>query len=112
MNSNPTQLDINEQILIETRVTNEGPSLVLAYLFWFFLGIVSAHRFYLGRPLSAVLQILSYFIAIGLIWLLVDAFLIPGMARDKRDVLRQRMIQERLAMHGQDALAQRTSQGA
>ena len=109
MTSDPNQLDINEQILIETRVTNEGPSLVLAYLFWFFLGIVSAHRFYLGRPLSAVLQILSYFIAIGFIWLLVDAFLIPGLARDKRDVLRQRLIQERLAMHGQHALAQRTT---
>ncbi len=109
MTTSSDQLDINEQILIETRVSNEGPSLVLAYLFWFFLGIVSAHRFYLGRPLSAVLQILSYFIAIGLIWLLVDAFLIPGMARDKRDVLRQRMIQERLAMHGQQALAQRTA---
>ncbi len=103
MTREPPTLDINEQILIETRVTNDGPSLVLAYLFWFFLGIVSAHRFYLGRPVSAALQILSYFIAIGLIWLLVDVFLIPGMARDKRARMRARMVEERLALHAQAA---------
>ncbi|WP_035714843.1 TM2 domain-containing protein [Azorhizobium doebereinerae] len=90
-------LDLNEQILIETRLANDGPSLVLAYLFWFFLGIVSAHRFYLGRPGTAVLQILTFFIGIGFLWLLVDVFLIPGLARDKRDRMRSRMIAERLA---------------
>jgi len=89
-------LDINQKILIETRVANDGPSIVLAYLFWFFLGIVSAHRFYLGRPGSAVLQILSYFIVIGFIWLLIDIFLIPGLVRDKRDKLRQRMMLDAL----------------
>jgi len=89
-------LDINQKILIETRVANDGPSIVLAYLFWFFLGIVSAHRFYLGRPGSAVLQILTYFIAIGFIWLLIDIFLIPGLVRDKRDKLRQRMMLDAL----------------
>ena len=89
-------LDINQKILIETRVANDGPSIVLAYLFWFFLGIVSAHRFYLGRPGSAVLQILTYFIVIGFIWLLIDIFLIPGLVRDKRDKLRQRMMLDAL----------------
>ncbi|OYX07986.1 MAG: hypothetical protein B7Z15_15495 [Rhizobiales bacterium 32-66-8] len=89
-------LDINQKILIETRVANDGPSIVLAYLFWFFLGIVSAHRFYLGRPGSAVLQILSYFVVIGFIWLLIDIFLIPGLVRDKRDKLRQRMMLDAL----------------
>ncbi len=101
MTTDPRALDINEQILIETRVTNDGPSLVLAYLFWFFLGIFSAHRFYLGRPVSAIIQILTYFIAIGLIWLLIDVFLIPGMARDKRDRIRERMVRERLAQKAQ-----------
>jgi TM2 domain-containing membrane protein YozV len=89
-----TGLTTQDRILIEQRVTNQGPSMVLAYLFWFFLGLVSAHRFYLGRPLSAVLQILSFFIIIGFIWLLVDIFLIPGMVREKQDQIREQLGRE------------------
>lgn len=85
-------LDTNQQMLIEQRVTNDGKSILLAYLFWFFLGIFSAHRFYLGRPGSAILQILTYFILIGFVWLLVDAFLIPGMIRKSNDDMRQRLM--------------------
>ena len=58
-------LSTEQQMLIEQRVTNDGPSTVVAYLLWFFLFIVSGHRFYLGRPGSAILQILSYCILIG-----------------------------------------------
>ena len=54
-------------------------SVVVAYLLWFFLWFVSAHRFYLRRPGSALLQICSYFILVGFVWLLIDALLIPGM---------------------------------
>jgi TM2 domain-containing membrane protein YozV len=66
-----------------------------AYLLWFFLGGVSAHRFYLGFRTSAIIQLmltpLGYAMlwsksSAGLllvpaagIWILVDAFLIPGM---------------------------------
>lgn len=84
-------LDTNEKLLIETRLVNEGPSMTLAYVFWFFLGIVSAHRFYLGRPGTAILQILLFFVAIGFVWLFVDLFLIPGMVRAKQDDLRRRL---------------------
>ncbi len=81
-------LTTEQQLLIEARITNAGPSVVVAYLYWFFLWFVSAHRFYLGRPGSAVLQILSYFILVGFIWILVDIFLIPGMVRARQDRLR------------------------
>lgn len=84
-------LTTEQHLLIETRVANEGPSIVVAYLFWFFLGILSAHRFYLGRPGTAILQILSFFVLIGFVWLLVDLFLIPGMVRSKQQELRQRL---------------------
>jgi len=83
-------LSTEEKLLIETRVGNEGPSIVVAYLVWFFLWFVSAHRFYLGRSTSAILQILSYFILIGFVWILIDIFLIPGMVRDRQQVLRER----------------------
>ncbi|HZF33358.1 MAG TPA: TM2 domain-containing protein [Candidatus Angelobacter sp.] len=70
-------------------------SAVVAYLLWFFVGMLGAHRFYLGRIGSGiailVLTILSWilaFVAIGLllliipgIWVLIDLFLIPGMVR-------------------------------
>jgi TM2 domain-containing membrane protein YozV len=85
-------LTTEQQLLIEMRVANEGPSTATAYLLWLFLWFISAHRFYLGRPGTAVLQILSYFIAIGFIWLLIDAFLIPGMIRQRQDEIRLRMM--------------------
>ncbi|HEX6740795.1 MAG TPA: TM2 domain-containing protein, partial [Sphingomicrobium sp.] len=81
-------LSTAELTLIEQRGTNDGPSAGVAYLLWFFLGWISAHRFYLGRPGTAILQILSCFILIGFIWILIDAFLIPGMIRDKRNEIR------------------------
>ena len=78
-------------------ITNDGPSTGVAYLLWFFLALFSAHRFYLGRPGSAVLQILSYFVLIGFLWVLIDAFLIPGMVRQKKQAMRERMTMEALS---------------
>jgi TM2 domain-containing membrane protein YozV len=86
---NDMALSTAELTLIEQRVTNDGPSTGAAYLLWFFTWWVSGHRFYLGRPGTAILQILSYFILVGFIWVLIDAFLIPGMIRDKRNEIRQ-----------------------
>ena len=31
--------------------------MLIGYLFWWFLGFVGAHRFYLDRPVSAVIMI-------------------------------------------------------
>lgn len=68
-----------------------------AYLHWFFGGGLSAHRFYLGYPASAIIQLMltpiSYVLLmnkspVGLMvasaascWLIGDAFLIPGLLR-------------------------------
>lgn len=83
-----------ELSLVEQRVSNDGPSVAVAYLLWFFLWFVSGHRFYLGRPGTAILQILSYFVLIGFIWALIDAFLIPGMIRDRNNEIRHRVMTE------------------
>ncbi|HEY3797741.1 MAG TPA: TM2 domain-containing protein [Caulobacteraceae bacterium] len=101
-------LDATQLMLIEQRVTNDGPSTGVAYLLWFFLGLLGAHRFYLGRTGSAVAQLLiSLFlgwIIIGLVingvWLIVDAFLIPDMLRQKRDALRQKLTMEMMVTGG------------
>lgn len=87
-------LSTQQQILIEQRVTNEAKSVGAAYLLWFFLGFIAAHRFYLGRPGTAILQILSYLILIGFIWWIIDAFLIPGMIQRHKDDVRRRLFNE------------------
>ncbi|MCO5071106.1 MAG: TM2 domain-containing protein [Rhizobiaceae bacterium] len=92
------KLSVDRQMLIEARIANEQKSAAVAYALWFFLGIFSAHRFYLGKPMSAVLQILSYFVLIGFIWWLIDAFIIPSMVDQHRAKLRSDMIASHLAM--------------
>lgn len=87
-------LSTDQQILIESRIANEQKNIVLAYVLWFVLGAFSAHRFYLGKPGTAILQILSYFIVIGIVWWVIDAFLIPGMIDRHRNALRLRLQQE------------------
>lgn len=90
-------LSIEQQMLIEQRIANEQKSIGVAYALWFFVGILALHRFYLGRPISALLQILSYFILIGVLWWIVDAFLIPGMVEQYRGRLREKWMGEMLA---------------
>ncbi|MCA8902643.1 MAG: TM2 domain-containing protein [Hyphomonas sp.] len=77
-------------IYIEQRVANEKKSAAAAYLLWFFLGCVSAHRFYLGKWGTALLQILSYFVLIGFVWWVIDFFLIPSIIEDDADEKRHR----------------------
>jgi TM2 domain-containing membrane protein YozV len=80
-------LDTQEQMLIEQKITNDGKNMVLAYVFWFFLGFFAAHRFYLKDGL-AVVQLILNLLIIGLIWTLIDVFLIPGMVKNKNQELR------------------------
>ncbi|MET3594662.1 TM2 domain-containing membrane protein YozV [Mesorhizobium shonense] len=97
-------LSTQEQILIEQRVTNEAKSAGVAYLLWFFLGTLGAHRFYLARTGSAIAQLVMFifgwmtiFIGVGAfllivlaIWVLADGFLIPGIIqRHKSNVRKQ-----------------------
>lgn len=70
-------------------------SVGVAYLLLFFLGGLGIHRFYLGRTGSAAVMLLltaaSAFLTVVLVgyvglfvvgvWCVLDAFLIPGMAR-------------------------------
>jgi len=76
-------------------------STVVAYLLWLFLGGFGGHRFYCGEIGSAVAQLvlmifglllslvlIGIFVILGLsIWVLVDAFLIPGWIRNYNTTL-------------------------
>lgn len=94
------KLSTDQQILIETRIANERKSVGVAYALWFFLWFVSAHRFYLGKPQTAILQIISLFLIVGFIWLIIDAFLIPDMVRQHTAKLRTRMTENVVAFSG------------
>lgn len=51
----------------------------LGYVFWI-VGFTGAHRFYFGKPLTGALWFFTFGL-FGIGWL-VDAFLIPAMARE------------------------------
>ncbi len=75
----------------------QSRTLVLAYLLWFVLGQISAHRFYCGQKETAIMQfamlvgsfvILFIFPPLGMvgivgwmIWIFADLFLMPGMLK-------------------------------
>ncbi|GAB2873385.1 hypothetical protein GCM10027093_06170 [Paraburkholderia jirisanensis] len=80
-------------------------SLGVAYLLWFFLGSLGAHRFYAGRIVTAIVQLLLTLVGIGTmligvgylvvgfvgLWVLVDAFLLPGIIRTHNLALANRL---------------------
>ena len=77
----------------------------IAYLLWFFLGMFGAHRFYLSQTgtgvailVLTVFSFLLMIVGIGFftiwipgIWVFVDLFLIPGMARKYNSELASRI---------------------
>lgn len=97
-------LTTEQQMLVEQRLNNEKKSVGVAYLLWFFFGGLGVHRFYMGLAGSAVAMLvmtifgflLLVVYGLGLlllipvmIWLLVDAFRIPGLV--ERDAKAKRL---------------------
>ncbi len=78
-----------------TTVVQMNKRVGVAYLLWLLLGTVGGHRFYLGR-IGTAMMMLGYsligwamtrvgvgWLLLGAVWLVwvIDAFLIPSMAR-------------------------------
>lgn len=97
-------LNTQQQMLVEQRVTNDAKSPVVAYLLLIFLGGFGAHRFYLGKTGTAITMLILFIlgwvtlvIGVGLvmlgavgIWCFVDIFLIPGMIQEDKEAIRAR----------------------
>lgn len=108
------ELNVHQQQLVEQRLANEVKSPLIAYLLWFFLAAIAAHRFYLGKAGSAVVMLLlcwvgifTSFLGIGLvllaafgIWWIVDAFLIPSIIDADRHAKRVTIANEIRATMG------------
>ncbi len=76
-----------------------------AYILWFFFGAFGGHRFYAGKTGTAVIillitlfSIFTMWIFIGVftiwitvIWVLIDAFLIPGWIQRYNNELIQKL---------------------
>lgn len=101
-------MNVEQQLLIEQRVANEGKSQIVAYLLLILLWGFGVHRMYLGRYVSGILMLVLWglgwltaailigWIPIGFVclWAFIDLFLIPGMIRDDNAVIRQELLAE------------------
>ncbi len=65
--------------------------LFVVYILLFALGWLGAHNFYLQRTGIAIAQLILTITLIGfiitLVWVLVDAFLVPGIVRGRNNAL-------------------------
>lgn len=106
-----SQLSNEEKMLVNSEVANNKKSVGVSYLLWFFLSSLGIHRMYLGRKGSGVtlliLSVLGWitlvflvgwvFLAIVGIWVLVDAFLLPGIVKAANDDLTEEYAKKTLA---------------
>ena len=83
----PLSHDTRAMMLFEA---NKKTALV-AYILWFFLGLFGGHNFYLKRTGVAVAQLILSITLIGMlitiVWVFVDAFLIPGWINRQNNLL-------------------------
>lgn len=96
-----SQLDARELLILDQEVRNQGKSMLVAYLLWFFLGGFGAHRFYMKKTGSAVAQLILTITVIGAIvsciWVLIDAFLLHGMVREENQRVEGRIMNDIMA---------------
>ena len=64
-------------------VNNNQPSVLVAYLLWFFLGGIGIHHLYMGRGVGIFLLAFITFQGLGILWI-VDLFLIPSSCSKRR----------------------------
>ena len=88
-------MNLEEKSYIESQVANKGKKTGIAYVLLIFLGGFGGHRFYLGKTGSAVGLLLvtlltgwfTLFIP-SIIWIIIDACLIPGYINEDNEKVR------------------------
>lgn len=93
-----SELEARELLLLESEVKSRGKSMLVGYVLWYFLGMLGAHRFYLGYKGSAITMLVLSITLVGLIitsvWALVDAFLLHSWIRERNDSVEATVVGE------------------
>lgn len=100
-------MNLEEKTYIESQVANKGKKTGIAYILLILLGRFGAHRFYLEKTGSAVGLLLltlltgwmTFFIP-SLIWIIVDACLIPGYINENNEKIRREATNEIKTIRG------------
>ena len=98
MNYSNANLTTEEMLFVNSEVEKRKRNMVVAYLLWFFAGVLGAHRYYFGKTKSGIAMTLIVVLTIGFgliitgIWALVDAFLMPGWGKQEIEEIEQETI--------------------
>ena len=88
-------LSLQQKMRIDFQVVGQRPSKLAAYLLCVFLGVLGAHRFYLGERKTATVMLAIGITIIGLpvtaIWAITDLFRIPAIIRQRDEETRARL---------------------
>lgn len=91
-----------DMLAIELRTDEESKAPFQAYVLWFFLGWLGAHRFYVGHSKSGLAMLLLTLSMVGLpisiLWWLADSVRLGGLLQEERDLVRDRIARETLEL--------------
>ena len=91
--SNPSDLSSDVRALLRFEANKTEP--LVAYVLLFTLGLLGAHNFYLRRTGIAITQLILTATVVGLVvsmvWVVVDAFLVPEIVRRRNNALAQQL---------------------
>lgn len=91
-----------DMIAIELRTDEESKAPFQAYVLWFFLGWLGAHRFYIGHSKSGLAMLLLSLSLVGFpisfFWWLFDSVRLGGLLQEERDLVRDRIARETLEL--------------
>lgn len=84
-------LSSQQLAIVHSELTKKGKSKTTAYLFWFFLGALGAHRYYAGDVVRGIFMMITLG-GIG-IWALIDVFFIGKRIEEKNEQIELGIIQ-------------------
>lgn len=88
MNANlllKSKMTPEQLVLLQGEFDKKKKSKTLAYILWFFLGVLGAHRFYAGDTIRAIFMLITLG-GIG-IWALIDVFFIGSRIEQKNNII-------------------------
>lgn len=88
MNANlllKSKMTPEQLVLLQGEFDKKKKSKTLAYILWFFLGVLGAHRFYAGDTIRAIFMLITLG-GIG-IWTLIDVFFIGSRIEQKNNII-------------------------